>query len=396
VGSSLLARSRALAGCACVALAVAGCAAAASNSPIVTGRTLTIYMSTPPSLAADPQATDVLYAERLAFTQHRGDVTAYRVRLGFLNHNLVSENARQAITDTSVIAYVGEVPPGASAASLGITNAQDVLQVSATDTAAELTQKTPAVPGAPQRYYESLSTYGRTFARVVPNTFLEARALVTQMQSAGLHTVYIAGDGSEYGRTLGLSVRNAAASAGISIASSATGAGGVLFAGSAQAQATQAFNQAAAASPRVKLYAPSALDDDAFLRLLSPAAQANLNVSAAGLLPKQLLVADPSFVTSFRATYHHAPAAEAIFGYEAMSAVLRVLQQAGASATNRATVVHGFFAIKNQSSPLGTYSINANGDTSIGPFVIERAKASRLVPFKAISCSTSGTCQAQG
>jgi hypothetical protein len=33
---------------------------------------------------------------------------------------------------------------------------------------------------------------------------------------------------------------------------------------------------------------------------------------------------------------------------------------------------------------LGTYSIDHNGDTSIAPFVIERVKASKLVPVKAI------------
>ena len=42
----------------------------------------------------------------------------------------LSEQARTVIQDKTSIAYLGEVVPGSSAASLGITNALDILQVS--------------------------------------------------------------------------------------------------------------------------------------------------------------------------------------------------------------------------------------------------------------------------
>jgi hypothetical protein len=388
VGSRLVARGRPLAAWACaalVAVGVAGCTAAGTSSPSISGKTLTIYVSAPASLASDPQAQDVVNAEKLAFQQLQGQVTAYKVRLRVLTHNKASDNARQAIGDTgSAIAYLGEVLPGASADTIGITNATDLLQVTPTDTAAALTQKTPAVVNSPTRYYESLSTYNRTFARVVPTTALEAKALVAQMQTLGVKSVYVAGDGSEYGRTVALEVRTAA-SPGVTAATSQTGADAVFFAGSSQSEATRVFDQAAAADPKVKLLGPSALDDDAFVAGLSPAAQRNLYISAPGLLPKQLAATGASFASSFKSAYGHAPATEAVFGYEAMSAVLAVLHEAGTSVNNRTTVIHDFFAISNRPSPLGSYSINKDGDTNIGPFVIERAKASKLVPFKSLS-----------
>ena len=43
--------------------------------------------------------------------------------------------------------------------------------------------------------------------------------------------------------------------------------------------------------------------------------------------------------------------------------------EAASGANNRQTVVKDFFAIKNRSSPLGTYSIDKNGDTNLGPLV---------------------------
>jgi branched-chain amino acid transport system substrate-binding protein len=82
------------------------------------------------------------------------------------------------------------------------------------------------------------------------------------------------------------------------------------------------------------------------------------------------------------AAYQHAPVPEAIFGYEAMASLIDVLKQAGGSANDRATVVRDFFAIKNRSSVVGTYSINANGDTTLAPFVFNHLRAGKLVPFK--------------
>jgi hypothetical protein len=68
-----------------------------------------------------------------------------------------------------------------------------------------------------------------------------------------------------------------------------------------------------------------------------------------------------------------------------MAAVLTVLRQEAQQAGDRSRVVHQFFAIHNRSSALGTYSIDASGDTSIAPYVFGRVSAGRLVPFRALS-----------
>jgi branched-chain amino acid transport system substrate-binding protein len=292
----------------------------------------------------------------------------------------VSDNARTAIQDSSAIAYLGELVPGSSADSLGITNAQDLLQVSPTDTALELTQTTSAVRNSPTRYYEQLKTYGRTFARVVPTTALEARAQVQAMRALGVKRLYVGDDGGNYGKSVALAVKTAAPPA-ITVLPSETGADAVFDGASSESSAARAFNAAAGANPKVKLFGPSALDDHSFVSQLSPAAR-NVFISAPGFLTKSLGPLGRKFVSDFKATYHHAPATQAIFGYEAMEAVLSVLGQAGSSANNRATVVHGFINLRNRASALGTYSINQNGDTSIAPFVFSRLKGGNLVPYR--------------
>jgi branched-chain amino acid transport system substrate-binding protein len=383
--ASLLVRSRTArtVACAAVLVAVAGCTAAGTSSVTVSGQTLTIYASLPPAGAATSETQDVFDAEQLALKQTGSQLGTLTVRLAPVQGPKISDNARTAIQDTSAIAYLGELVPGDSADSIGITNAQDLLQISPTDTAAALTQATPAVPGSPGLYYESAKTYGRTFARVVPSTELEAKALVAEMQSLRVSRLTVASDGSDYGKALGRAVRDDAGSA-ISLASAASGADAILYAGSSPTAAASRFNQAVASNPAVKLFAPSPLAAQAFVGALSPAAQRTLYVVAPGFY-KNLTPAGQKFQADFQAAFGHAPAPQAIFGYEAMDSLLAVLREAGSAATSRATVIRDYFAIKNRQSVLGTYSISGSGDTSLDAFTASRVVAGRLVPVKALA-----------
>jgi ABC-type branched-subunit amino acid transport system substrate-binding protein len=374
-------RRWAVLGCGLLGLALGGCTAA-SSSQTISGKTLDIYVSAPVSAAGNAQQQDVLYAEKLAFNQMQGSVTSFKLSLVPVAAARLSDNARQAIENSNTIAYLGEVEPGSSADSIGITNAQDVLQVSPTDTAAALTQTTPAVKGAPRRYYESLSTYGRTFARLVPTTAVEAQAVIGEMKSLGVRRLYVSGDGSEYGRALAQEV-TAAASPGIVIQPSVSGADAVFYAGSSLASAADALSRAAADSPSAKLFVPSALDDSSFVSRLGPGVQRNLYVSSPGVPPREMGAAARKFAADFHSAYGHAPTSQAAFGYAAMAALIKVIAEAGSSANNRSAVVHKFLSISNLPSVVGTFSIDSGGDTSLRGFVLSRVKAGRLVPFKA-------------
>jgi branched-chain amino acid transport system substrate-binding protein len=383
--SFVLARRRALHVCvgfAAVMSIAAGCTT--GSSVTVNGSMLTLYASAPQGAANTQSAADVLAAEQLAFNQLGTKLGKFTLRFIKLNGAKASDNARSAIEDTSSIAYLGELDPGLSADSLGITNAQDLLQVTPTDTAAALTQVTSTVPNSPNRYYESLGSYGRTFARVVPNTSPEAKAQVQEMQAQHVSKLYVSSDGSQYGRAIAQAVRSDAPASSITIAPSSSGADAVFYGGVSEAAAAKVFNAAAAADAAVKLFGPSALDSPTFAARLSPAAR-HVYISSPGFMTKDLsATAKSEFLKPFEDTYHRVPSPQAVFGYEAMSAVLSVLKKAGTSATDRAIVVQDFFAIKNRDSVLGTYSINAQGDTSLAPFVFSRPVNGKLVPFQSV------------
>ena len=382
--SRVLARGRAACACALLAAVVAGCTSSgsANSSVSVSGNVLTVYVS---AAATDqPQvAQDVLDAEQLAFRQGPQRVGNIAIRMVTVRANTISAQARTVIQDPRAIAYLGEVVPGSSYASLGITNALDVLQVTPTDTALELTQTTPAVANAPDEYYESLSSYGRTFARVVPTSADEAKAQVQEMQALGVTKLYVSSDGSDYGAAIANAVSHDVGG-GITVVSSPAAADGVFYGSASPAVAAGFFNRVAGSNPSAKLFGPSALDAPAFVSALSPAVR-SLYVSVPGFLKADLSPAGTTFVTQFASTFGHAPAVQAIFGYEAMAAVLSVLKEAGTAVNNRTTVVKDFFAIKNRPSVLGTYSIDSNGDTSIAPFVFSRLQGGQLVPFKFVS-----------
>jgi branched-chain amino acid transport system substrate-binding protein len=377
LGASLV-RPRAVAVCGLLcAVAVAGCATQTKSAVTVSGKTLTIYLSQPAGAAGSQSAADVLDAEQLALKQAGAKVGSFTVRARVVHGAETSDNARSAVQDKSSIAYLGEIGPGTSQDSVPITNELGLLQVSPTDTAVYLTQPTAQVSGSPGTFYPSSSTYGQTFARVVPDSAQEAKAIAAEMHSLGLSKLYVSDDGSPYGASIAAAVRADAAKQGLTTTSSAQAADAVFYGGNTPATAVKALGQAAA-SGSAKLFVPSALYSDAFASGLSAAAQRNLYISSPGFTPADLTPSGRQFVTAFTGAYGHAPVPEAIFGYEAASALIAVLKQAGSAAGSRATVVKDFRNLHNRQSVLGTYSISS-GDTNIAPFVFGRFRGGRLV-----------------
>ncbi len=164
---------------------------------------------------------------------------------------------------------------------------------------------------------------------------------------------------------------------------SASGADAVFFAASSIDTASTLFNSIAGSAPKLKLLAPSAVYAQSFVAKLSAPARAKTYVSSPGFLARNLPAgAHSQFVAPFEAKYHHPPAPQAIFGYEAMSALLAVLHQAGSGVNERAVVVRDFMNLERHSSVLGSYSINRYGDPTIAPFVIARIRGGALEPYR--------------
>jgi ABC-type branched-subunit amino acid transport system substrate-binding protein len=202
------------------------------------------------------------------------------------------------------------------------------------------------------------------------------------MKAENLTSVDVEHDNSTYGVSVADELSTDARKAGLTVTSSAGGSGAtaVFYAGLPGAAASHALDAASGSGAGVKLFAPSALYDDAFVKSLSAAAQQALTVSSPGVPSGSLDSVGQSFVSTFAQHYGHQPAPQAIFGYEAMRAVIATLKQAGVHADQRTTVVTDFrdLTASAADSALGAYSLHS-GDTTLGSFVFARVSGGSLV-----------------
>ncbi|MDQ3849553.1 MAG: branched-chain amino acid ABC transporter substrate-binding protein, partial [Actinomycetota bacterium] len=104
-----------------------------------------------------------------------------------------------------------------------------------------------------------------------------------------------------------------------------------------------------------------------------------VRITSPALQPRLLPPAARAFAATFRRTFGRAPEPYAIYAYEAMRVTLRAIRDAGAKDIDRRAVVDAFFAVRDRRSVLGTYSIDAAGDTSLSTYTGRRVRGSRLV-----------------
>ncbi len=387
------------------AVPFAACGGKGAGSGRSSGRTtLTIYSSMPLQGPAQAQSEAVVDAEKLALAEVGGRVGRFTIRYVALDDATAAANgsdpgqtsagARKAAQDASTIAYLGEGRDGASAASIPLLNQAGILQVSPLDTPAGLTRREGADKGEPERYYPSGK---RTFARVVPPDNVQAAAQASYQTEQGCTTTFVVDDGGVFGTgllrqfTLAASakgpaiverarfVRGATATKAVARRVGSSRADCVLYGGAAEDSAVGIFKAVHASHPAVKLFAASAVADTSFARALPASVQRVTYLTSPDLDTRLLPPAGQDFVSSYRRKFGKAPEPGAIFGYEAMKVTLQAIQNAGDRGNDPAAVVNAMLLITDRDSPLGKYSIDENGDTTLSDYGAYRVENGRLV-----------------
>jgi branched-chain amino acid transport system substrate-binding protein len=93
----------------------------------------------------------------------------------------------------------------------------------------------------------------------------------------------------------------------------------------------------------------------------------------------QLPAAGRRFVRDYVREFGERPDPLAVYGYTAMSLLLDVLDRAGDKAAERQRVVDELFDTTVFDSPVGRFSIDDNGDTSLERLAGYRVRNGRLV-----------------
>ncbi len=381
---------------AAIAVVVAGCGGSSTKTNTVpSGTTLTIYSSLPFNGPLRQEALDVREAELLALSQRHDHVGKYTIRYISLDDSTAkkggwepgatSANARTAAQDRTTIAYLGDLDSGATAISLPVLNAVGTLQVSPGSSAVGLTQGgVGADKGEPDKYYPTAT---RTFGRVMPNDTAQGTAIARYMDAKGCTELYVLHDSELYdGDGISQVVASQASAAGVEPVGDdvvgttgpgtaklaaeikVSGADCVFFGVVAADHPASAINAIHAAVPSARLFGPSQLVTPQFASALTPSAQAVTFLTSPIAPPALQSAAYRHFVARFAAVAHHAPAADAVFGYDAMRAVLQSINDAGSKGADRRAVIKAFLNLRDQHSPLGTYSIDRRGDTTLDTF----------------------------
>ncbi len=390
-------------------LAMEGCGTVGvSTAGPVPGDQLTIYSSLPLEGPGASVSREIVGGEKLALAQVGGRVHRFHIHYASLNDanpktgrwapGETATNAKIAAQDGSTIAYLGDYDSEATAISLPFVNEAGILQVSPASPYVGLTSPLHAGQDEPERFYQ---TGKRTFARLLPADPVQAAAQVQLMKHLGVARVYVIEDQDPFDLPLAGIVAEIAKAAGIEVVGEDTidttasteyseeahkvagsGAEAVFFSGQPGAGAVALWQQLHGADPALELLGSSSLSEAPFPEQLAGAA--SRTYIATPVLPIALYPpAARTVLAQYRAQFHEAGHAWALYGYETMSAVLLAIRRAGSHGNDREAVIAKFFAIRDRDSVLGRYAVQSDGDATLARYGIDRVVHGRPVFYRA-------------
>jgi branched-chain amino acid transport system substrate-binding protein len=386
----------------CGGVGVSGASDAASNQ-------LTIYSSLPLQGPAGAISQEIVNGEKLALANAGGRVGPFKVGYVSLDDSnptsgrwdpgVTATDAKSAAQDTSTIAYLGEYNSAATAVSLPLINAAGILQVSPSSPYVGLTSSLDAGQDEPERFYPSGR---RTFGRLQPGDPVQGAAQAQLMKALGVRKVYVLDDQDPFEVPLSQIVAGDAERAGIAVAAhdsvatraatvftgevekiAASGAQAVFFAGGAGAGTVALWQELHRANPRLLLLGSSAIASESFTAQIGAAA-ASTFITTPTLIPSQYPPAAERTLSDYRRHFGGEAGPEALYGYETMRVVLDAIRGAGARGGDRQTVIDRFFAVKSRDSVLGRYSMEADGETTLSRYGVDRVVNGRPVFYRAI------------
>lgn len=289
-------------------------------------------------------------------------------------------NANQAVADANVVAYIGTFNSGAAKLSIPILNQAGLLMISPANTAPGLTKPGQGEPNEPDVYYP---TGKRNYARVVPADDLQGAAGANWAKDMGVKAVYILDDQELYGKGLSGVFEEKAKALGITVLGhegidpkasdykalmtkiKALNPDMIYFAGITQNNAGQIIKDmrgVGMTADQVKFMGPDGIFEQAFIDAAGQDAE-GAYATFGGVPGKELTGAGQVWYEAYKQQFGAEPEAYAAYGYEAAKVVIQALNQV--CKNDRTAILDAVMGTKDFTGVLGTWSFDANGDTTL-------------------------------
>ncbi len=301
-------------------------------------------------------------------------------------------NAQAAVADPDVMVYIGTFNSGAAKLAMPILNQANLVMISPANTYTGLTKKADA--GEPEKYFP---TGKRNYVRVVANDIFQGTADAKWAKDLGAKTVVILDDQEVYGVGVADVFEKVATESGIqkldrqgidphasdyrALATSITAKNPdiVFFGGIVDNNPAQLLKDLRSVGYKGKFMGPDGIETSSMITGAGDVAEGML-ATAAGLPTEQLGPEGKNYVKKYQDRYGQAPESYGVFGYDAAGAAIAALNKA--CAKDRGAIRDAVFATKDFKGALGTWSFDADGDTTLDTIIGYEAKGGKWAQVK--------------
>jgi branched-chain amino acid transport system substrate-binding protein len=355
-----------------------------------TAKTVKIMSSLPMTGSSRTQTVEIVNSIKMAVDETKipnvtvqyevlDDATAAK---GSWDAAQEAENARKAINDKSVVAYIGTYNSGAAMVSIPLLNQAGLVMVSPANTYPGLTKPDKGEKDEPGKYYPANK---RTYARVVPADDMQGSVAAVWAKELGAKNVYIIHDTELYGKGVADVFRTKAKEIGLvekgyegagkadnyrALANKIKDAGAdfVYYGGIVDNNPAVLVKDIKAVAPTIKFMGPDGVNCSEFLKQAGPSGE-GIYSTFGGVPAEKYSGKAAEWLKSYDAKFANKnPNPYAIYGYEAAKVVLAAIAKSGDKADDRATVLANVMSTKDYDGVLGKWSFDANGDTTLTVF----------------------------
>lgn len=357
--------------------------------------TIQIWSELPRQGSSKGQTDTIVAAIKYAIEERGGKVDGWTIEYsdkddstaekGAWTQERATALATEAASTNDLVAYIGTFNSGAAKLVIPTLCKAGIAMISPANTYPGLTKpgKGDDSIGEPGVYYPDGCKHN--YFRVVPADDLQGKVGADWAKELGATTVYVVDDSQIYGKGVADVFDASAKAAGLTVAAhdqisgketdykalaakiADSGAELMYFGGITQQNAGQLWKDVREADADIMLMGPDGIYEEAFITAAGDAAEGTY-LTFGGTTRDQYTGAADTWAKAFEAK-GNAIEVYTIYGYEAANVTLAAIEKASKAgakdvAALRAGTIDALLATKDFVGVLGTWSFDANGDTS--------------------------------